>query len=165
MDRPLSDRGESLVEVLVTVIVLGIAGVAILAGLELTVKSSDLGRKQATGGSYARSLAEAIQDYVNSGSGKYKPCAPLNYYTGLSGSTSPLAQAALPPGYSAAETTAQTWSGPTSKWVTCSVDNGAQLITLTVTSTGSGTAHVSTEQLTVVIRNPCTGTAGSAACA
>ena len=68
-----SDRGESLVEVLLSLTILGIAGVAIMAGLQLSVTASDIHRKQTTGSAYARSYAEAIQRYV--AAGNYAACA------------------------------------------------------------------------------------------
>src|SRR5262245_26290216 len=78
-----SDRGETLVEVLVSVMILGVAGVAIVSGLMMSVQASDSHRKQTTGGAYVRSFAEAIQDYVaTSGTNHYQGCAGADYYTG-----------------------------------------------------------------------------------
>lgn len=147
--RRRDDRGETLIELLVTVVILGIAGVAVMAGLELSVKSSDLGRRQANGGSYVRSLAEAIQNSVNT-SGGYQGCAPANAYLTNAVKT----QAGLPTTYSATQTAAKAWGG--SSWAACSTDNGSQQITLTVTSSGTG-PHLAKESLTVIIRKPCTG--------
>src|SRR5690348_15563467 len=76
-----SDRGESLVEVLVALSILGVAAVAILAGLQLSVKTSDIHRKETTGGAYARSYAEAIERYVASAADHYVTCAPANAYS------------------------------------------------------------------------------------
>ena len=71
--RGRSERGETLVELIVSVAILGVAAVAILAGLMLTAKSSDVQRNQATGGAYVRSFAEAIQTDVDTNG--YKTCA------------------------------------------------------------------------------------------
>lgn len=143
------DGGETLIELLVAVVILGIAGVAVMAGFELSVKSSDIGRKQANGGSYVRSLAEAIQNSVTA-SGGYQSCAAANVY--LTGSVK--TQAGLPSSYTASQTAAKSWGG--SSWGNCTSDNGSQQLTVTVTSPGSG-AHVATETLTFILRKPCTG--------
>lgn len=152
LSRGRNDQGETLVEVLVTVVILSLAGVAILAGLELSVKSSDLGRKQANGGSYVRSIAEAIQDSINAGG--YQGCAPANAYI----TTAVKTKAGLPSSYRATHTTALQWNG--TSWATCSTDNGSQQVTLTVKSPGSG-AHFATETLTLSLRKPCSGPAPS----
>lgn len=147
--RDTGDRGETLIELLVAVVILGIAGVAVMAGFELSVKSSDIGRKQANGGSYARSLAEAIQNSVTA-SGGYQSCAAANVY--LTGSVK--TQAGLPATYTASQTAAKSWNGAV--WGGCSTDNGAQQLTVSVTSPGSG-VHVATEKLTFILRKPCAG--------
>src|SRR4051812_48078836 len=77
---PRNERGETLIELLVAIAILGIAAVSILAALEMSVKSSDLGRKQADYGSYVRSLAEEIQNTVASGG--YQTCGGTAYLTG-----------------------------------------------------------------------------------
>ena len=58
------ERGETLVEVIVAIVILGIAAAAILGGVVLSVKTSDVHRKEASGGGYVRSDAEEIQRYV-----------------------------------------------------------------------------------------------------
>ena len=50
---------------LVALVILGIAAVAILAGLQLSVKASDIHRKQTLGGAYVRGYAEAIEKYLD----------------------------------------------------------------------------------------------------
>src|SRR4051812_14134644 len=92
-----NDSGETLIEVLVAIVILGIAAVAILGGLQLSVAASDIHRKQTTGGAYARSYAEAVERYVAADPSNYRPCATANAYTpvavGFGG--------ALPPGFAA----------------------------------------------------------------
>jgi type II secretory pathway pseudopilin PulG len=147
------DRGETLVEVLITVIILGIAGVAVMTGLMIAVKGSDVGRKQANGGTYVRSLAEAIQSSVTA-TGGYRSCAAANTYL----TSSVKAQAGLPSSYTAAQTAARSWSG--TAWGSCSSDNGSQQLTLTVTSPGSGASRA-VETLTFILRRPCNGSVPS----
>lgn len=70
-----SDTGATLVEMLVALSILSTAGLAVLAGLQLSVKASDIHRKSATSGANVRNYAEAIERYVEQGAGNYKKCA------------------------------------------------------------------------------------------
>lgn len=146
-----TEAGETLVEVLVAIAILGIAAVAILAGLTLSVKSSDIQRKEATGGSYVRSLAEAVENYVSSTSNHYQSCAGAGYYTGKVSLT-------LPTGYTTSQNAAQVWNG--SNWVSCGSDKGVQRVMLTVTSPGD-TTHTAVEKLYLILRQSCNGPVGS----
>src|SRR3954453_12999676 len=68
-----NERGETLVEFILPIASLGIAGVAILAGMAFNVQASTINRNQAGGGAYLRSAAEAIQRGID-GSGAYSDC-------------------------------------------------------------------------------------------
>lgn len=148
-----SERGETLVELLVTVAILGIAGVAVLGGMLLGVTASDVGRKQATGGAYARSFAEAIQQSVDSNGG-YASCASAAATYG--GVTVP----SLPSGYTKSVVAVRSWNG--TAWGTCT-EQGIQQVTVRVVTTG-GAQHNATEELVVVLRKPCNAS-GSEPCA
>ncbi len=146
-----SDVGETLVEVLLALVILGIAAVAILSGLQLSVQASDLHRKEATGGAYVRSFAEAIQEYVDDNG--YKSCATAQAaYEGV-----PVA--GWPSGYQPKVTAVRSWNGTT--WGSCSAD-GIQRLDLEVSSPGD-TTHRATERLTVILRQPCNGPATTSA--
>jgi len=145
-----SDVGETLIELVVAIAILGIAAVAILSGLLMSVQSSVMDRNNATGGAYVRSFAEAIQTSVDSAG--YKPCA-----------TAAAAYAAvsvpdLPTGFITSVTAVQSWTG--SSWGPCAVD-GVQRLDLKVTTTGDA-LHRANETLTVIIRQPCNGSATTA---
>lgn len=156
-----NDDGETLVELIVAIAIMGLAGVAILAGLQFSIFSSDLGRKQANSDSLVRSLGEAIQDAVNSGTTTYAACAGKNVYltagvltqAGLSGSS-----------YSPTQSAASAWNG--TQWVgpteqapmPCTGDTGIQKVVLTVTSADpASSSYQANETLTVIIRKPCNG--------
>ena len=146
--RRRDERGETLVEVLVALVILGVAGVAILAGLQLSVKTSDIHRKQTTGGAYARSYAEAIERYVASAPGHYVACAPANTYApatvGFAGE--------LPVGFTGTQATAQRVPPNGGLAGSCSGnDTGVQQVTITVSS-NDGRA---VEELVVLLRRPC----------
>ena len=59
-----AQEGFSLVEVLVTIVIVGVTFAALLGGLITTITVSSLHRKQATADSVARSAAEWIKDSV-----------------------------------------------------------------------------------------------------
>lgn len=147
-----SDEGVTLVEVLVALAILSVAGVAILAGLQMSVMASDIHRKQSTGGATVRSYAEAIEKYLRT-DGNYVRCAPAGTYA-------PAAVGyALPSGYTASQSAAEPLDGNGSVITigTCPTrDQGVQRLRLTVSS-ADGRA---TERLTIVVRRSCgTGTA------
>lgn len=147
-----SDEGATLVEVLVALAILSIAAVAILAGLQMSVKASDIHRKQSTGGSSVRSFAEAIEKYLRT-DGNYVPCAAAGTYTpALVGLT-------LPAGYTAAQAAAQPLDGNGTVITsgTCpGRDVGVQRLQLTVSSNDNRAV----ERLTIVVRRSCgSGTA------
>src|SRR4051794_27134465 len=126
--RRRSERGETLIEMLVAIVILGVAGVAILSGLQMTVMTSDLHRKQTSEGAYVRNLAEAVQDYVATpGATNYKPCAAAGDYI----VPSVVSQLDLPASYAASQEAA-TNVGAT----TCASDPGVQQVTLTVSTPG-----------------------------
>jgi type II secretory pathway pseudopilin PulG len=62
-----NDEGETLVELLMAVAIMGIAVVAIVGGIATTILMSDVHRKQATAGAYVRNYAEAVEGYVADG--------------------------------------------------------------------------------------------------
>ncbi len=144
------ERGETLIELIVALSILGIAAVAILAGVMTSIRASTLHRNEASGGAYVRSFAEAIQNHVDT-SGGYASCgSAAATYQGV-------AVPSLPPGYTKAVTDVQSWTGST--WGACTT-TGIQRVRLTVTTTG-GNAKAD-EKLTVVLRQPCNGNATAA---
>jgi type II secretory pathway pseudopilin PulG len=154
--RIRTDAGETLVEVLAALSILSIAAVAILTGLQVSIKSSDFHRKEATGGAYVRSFAEAIQNYVDTSG--YKSCASA------ASTYESVAVPTLPSGYVKKVTAVQSWTG--TAWGACTAD-GIQRLDLEVTSSGDD-SHRATEKLTVILRQPCNGPAtvsGSNPCA
>jgi hypothetical protein len=135
-----SDRGESLIELLVALTLLGLAVVAIVSGLGTSAVISDIHRKQATAGAEVRSFAEKIENTVAAGGG-YTPCAGPGTYTG--GYTAPS-------GFTPTVTLVRYWNG--SGWSsTCATDIGLQKLSLKISSSDGRAA----ETLDVIIRKPC----------
>lgn len=133
------DAGETLVELLVAVVIVGIAVVGLLAGLLVTLDASTLHREQALSQNAARAWAEQVS------ASTYTDCAtPASFAP-----PSP----ALPSGYTATVTAVQYWTG-TSFASSCSGDTGIQRVTLRIAATNSPSPTV-TQSLDVVVRKPC----------
>lgn len=149
--RSRDEQGETLIELMVAVAILGIAAVAILSGLILSVKASTLGSNQASGGAYVRSFAEAIQNHVDASG--YATCAnATSTYQGVTVTN-------LPTGYTKTVVEVQSWNG--SAWVACT-GLGIQRLNLRVTTPGDA-SHGASETLTVILRQPCNGAATTSA--
>jgi Tfp pilus assembly protein PilV len=138
--RPRGDRGESLIEVTMSVLILSIAVVALLGGLVTAVIMSDVHRKQAQAGTVVRAYAEAVQ--LSIATGGYKPCGAPSDYPNLAATT----------GFTGVVTRVWYWNGATFAPSPCGTDAGVQQLTLQVNSTVD--SRVS-ETLQVVIRKPC----------
>ena len=139
-------RGETLLELLVTVTIMGTAFVGILAGVGVTFSATDSHRQQATGETVIRDYAERIQDPVDT---VYVDCATTaNYPNPITGFT-------LPTGWTASVTKVSAWQGdsPPTFGVSCpTAGQGIQQVTLTVKSpTG---AHQAIETVVIVKRKP-----------
>jgi type II secretory pathway pseudopilin PulG len=141
-DGPRPDAGETLTELLVTVVILGIATAGIAFALGTTVKAATLNRQQALAQNALRSWAEQI------GAGTYTACAPASGFAAPS--------PAPPAGLTAAVTAVQYWNGVTFAG-TCGTDTGIQRVTLRI-SAATGSASPLTETVAVVVRKPCTST-------
>jgi Tfp pilus assembly protein PilV len=129
----VDDRGETLLEILLAVVIMGIAVVALMAGLTTSVLMSDIHRKQSTAGAYLRDYAEAVENSVAAGN-----------YLGCSNAA----------GYAAVPVTSFPATGYARSVVSssCAFGSDVQQLTLQVRST-DGRAS---ERLVVFVRKPCT---------
>lgn len=141
------DRGETLVEVLAAVVILGIAGVAVMAGLMLSVKTSDIHRKETTGSAYVRNYAEAIQNYVAGGG--YQDCASASYTPAAVSFQIPKDAAGQQ--YNAKVDSAVSVGTTVAASSCTSPDPGVEQLRLSVKSP-DGRAN---EQLVIIVRKPC----------
>ena len=136
-----SDAGETLVELIIAVAIMGITVVAIIGGIATTILMSDIHRKQATAGSYVRSYAEAVGNYV---------AVPGNFDPTTSPSTLQTDVGfAAPTGFAATVTApVRCWTG--SAFGTCLASSTVQQVTLNVASTDARAS----ESLVIVVRKP-----------
>jgi type II secretory pathway pseudopilin PulG len=137
--RPGSnDDGETLIELIIAMAIMGIAVVAIVGGIATSILMSDIHRKETTAGAYVRDYAEAVQ-------GSYALCV---------GSTAPnyaSTLAAQPSGFSPPTATVKFWDGTSFSRSACpATDLGLQQVTLTLSSTDSRAS----ESIVVVVRKP-----------
>jgi type II secretory pathway pseudopilin PulG len=140
------DRGESLIEILVSISILGIAGTAILGGIGMASSTSALHRTQAQAQNVVRNWAEAVS------SAPYQACAvPADFAATKPNLTDP--QYA---GYTATVGAVQYWNG-TAFVGACSPDKGLQKVTLQLDAPQSLGIGGFTQSLDVVVRRPCAG--------
>jgi Tfp pilus assembly protein PilV len=115
------DRGATLVEVLVAVVVLGTAGLAVLGGMYTSIAVSDVHRKEATAAAAARDYSERIAGAPDLGCAS----AAATY-------ASVASQVDIPAGYSADVDPIEWWTG--SGWGACTAGAGLQRVTVEVSS-------------------------------
>ena len=134
----MRERGETLLELVIAIALMGLAIVAVMAGLTTTVLLSDVQKKEATAGTLVRSYAEALQQFV--AGGHYVACASSYVVPGF----------AVPEGFTAKTGSVQYWTG--GLWLPlCLPDRGLQKVRVSVAS-ADGRAS---EYLDVVLRKPC----------
>jgi prepilin-type N-terminal cleavage/methylation domain-containing protein len=115
------DRGASLIEVLVAVVVLGTAGVAAIGSLYTSIRVSDVHRDQATAAAVAGDYSERIAGAPDLGCAS----AAATY-------ASVASQVDIPAGYSADVDPIEWWTG--SGWGACTAGAGLQRVTVEVSS-------------------------------
>lgn len=129
------ERGETLLELVVAVAIMGIVLVAFAGGLLAVTYMSDVHRKQASAGAYVRDYAEAIESWV-AAPGNYPSCA-----NGPSATYSSVTVPSFPPGGYAKSASSS-----------CPFGSDITQLTLRVNSSDNR----ATEQLVIFVRRPCT---------
>jgi type II secretory pathway pseudopilin PulG len=144
--RVRGQRGETLLELLVTVTIMGTAFVGIIAGIGTTFMATDSHRQAATAEGVLRSYAERMDDPNDVA---YVDCATTASYSSPTGFALPAA------GWSASLTNVLAWQGdtPPTFAASCPVpDKGLQQLTLTVKSPAGN--HQVTDTVVIVKRKP-----------
>lgn len=138
------DDAESLVELLVSVAILGVVIVAIIEVLFTLIGGSLAHSDDAKGQNLLGSWAESVE------SASYSPCATPAVV--LAAAPVPVS---LPTGYSATIQTVQYWNGSSfDSQCAAGTDTGLQLVTLSVTPP-TGPMPVVPQTLAVAKRKPC----------
>jgi type II secretory pathway pseudopilin PulG len=138
------DGGESLIELMIAMVVVGLAVTAILGGLGMAVATSTMTRDQARVQALLGSWAESISATTDTGGYAYAPCASAGSFPG---------PPPLPPGFSGVVTGVTYWDG--AAWAgTCATDTGVQKVRLRITSPAALLPGLQSD-LDVVVRRPC----------
>jgi Tfp pilus assembly protein PilE len=143
MNRPPGrhEAGESLIELLIAVAIMGIAVVAVVGLISTGIVMSDIHRKQATAGAYVRDYAEYVEKFV--AAGNFDAAASPDY--GPSTVNFP-----TPSGYTASVTSLRCWNDVSRQFSTCTAGSSVQQVTLRIASSDPRVS----ESLNVVIRKP-----------
>jgi prepilin-type N-terminal cleavage/methylation domain-containing protein len=154
--RASGERGETLVEILVTVAIMGICFVAILLGVTTAYTATDTHRQESTAEGVLRSYAERIKDqnltYIDCTSNPSPGPAYLAAAEAASGGLLPVS------GFTPSVTNVTYWDGQQTgsgaqnpAFGACGVgDNGVQRISIQVVSPHG--PHGATESMTIVKR-------------
>jgi len=145
--RITDDRGETLLELVIAIIILGVLVVAIGSGVVVSVKVSGIHRSQSTADAFLHNYAESIQS-------SYKACgsaAAPTYSALASGYVSGLA---TPTGFNAPTASVKFWQANPGTFVSSggacpASDPGLQQVTFALTSTDG----LVSESLNVVVRS------------
>ncbi len=144
--RAHGERGETLIELLVTISIMGVAVVAVLGAIATFVSLTTLHKEQSKAGAYLREYAESLEATVAASPTGYAACGSRSTYQTKIAKPSDIGS------YVATVEEVRYLSGTT--WTgSCTVtnDSGVQRLKLQVKSP-DGRA---TETQYVVIRKPC----------
>lgn len=139
-NRPRGEAGETLLELLISIVILAVCVAAIGGGVVISVKTSRIHKEQSIAQQYLKNYAESI----------------ANSYTACSGSTPPnyvsVGSFATPPGFSPPTAVVNYWVSGTATWSTTTAcpgtDPGLQRVLLSLNSVDTFVA----EKLIVVVR-------------
>src|SRR5664280_2861900 len=129
-----SEAGDTLVEVLLALVVLGLASVAMLVAFATSISASAEHRSLATFDTELRSASEQIISQIQQQTNpQYESCAPVADYQ--AGGTNQVTFS-LPAGYTAKITSVQYWNGSSfisdRAWCAANMPNAPQWITMTL---------------------------------
>jgi prepilin-type N-terminal cleavage/methylation domain-containing protein len=164
------DRGDTLIEVLIALVVIGICAVALLGALTTTLSSSGEHRSLAAVNTVEMSLADQVKSAVQlqtsahwpSGTGSNPDCPSsgtlTQWYQNTSNVPIPSTFTSVPyNGYSVTLTNAQYWDDSSNVWTSsCPASaTGVQKVTVKVSAPNNGP----TDTLDVVVRKLSDGSA------
>ena len=134
-----AEAGETLLELIITIAIMGLSVVAVLGGVLIAIQTTNLHRQHTQTQAKLRNWAESI-----SGDTTYTTCpGPADF---------PVAPS-MPTGFTATITAVQHWNG-TDFGGTCATDTGVQKVTLQVSVVNPSYPGF-TSSLDVIVRKPC----------
>ena len=142
-----AERGETLIELIVTVAIMGTAVVAILGAIANSIMLTGTHRKQSVAGAAVRAYAETVETGVAAAPTKYAACASVAAYQTAFAYTPPT-------GYTRSVLSVEYVNSTNGFTGSCSTDLGVQRVTLQVASSDNKVK----EKLVIVIRKPCRST-------
>jgi type II secretory pathway pseudopilin PulG len=135
-----AERGETLLELVVSIAILGVCVIAIGSGVAMSVRLSAIHRNQATASAFLHNYAETVQSSYQACSG----ATPPDYVSGLP----------VPTGFDPPTASVNYWDSTAVQFGTdgaCpSADPGLEQVTLYLQTTDQSV----TESLVVVVRDP-----------
>ncbi len=120
------DSGESLLELIITMMIMGIAVPAVIAAVLAAVASSSQDRRQVQAQQLLTSWSETIAQ-ANDDDLDYTACPALNYYA-----TSPFAPATVPSGFHVSVASIDYWDPDADSFLGCGEDEGVRRLLLRV---------------------------------
>lgn len=138
-----SEAGDTLIEILLTLIVLSLASVAVITAFTTTIGASGEHRSLATFNTVLRSATEtAISQIQGNGAVTFNPCATTAYYQTGPGAVNFANVAPAGSNYSAQITGVSYWNGTVFSPSGCvAANNAPQQITITVTDNNNQTTY------------------------
>jgi type II secretory pathway pseudopilin PulG len=141
-----SDRGESLLELLVTISIMSVAVVAIVGAIATSARLSDVHRQQTIGRGYLTAFAATVEARIALPATGYLACTNPDgsAYDGLY---------TAPSGYSDDVVKVEYWIGSTFGVTGCTAanDSGVQRLTLRIWRSAGGVDM----SIQIIIRKPC----------
>jgi type II secretory pathway pseudopilin PulG len=145
--RRRADAGESLAELLVTMVILGTSVLAVMAAVGTAVGASTLDQRQVQAQSVLRTWGESVAAVSDSA---YGTCLSATQVKAATPAPSP-----LPAGFTPDVTSVKYWDASSSSFVTgCAGDPGLRLVRLQLVA-DTMLYPGFTETLDVVVRKPC----------
>lgn len=145
-----NDRGESLIELLVTIVIVGITVPAILGAVLISVAASSQDRRQVEAQGLLASWSATIARENNTDA-RYTNCPALSYYA-----TGPFAPAGVPAGFTPSVVSITYWNTAAGTFgPTCTVpDSGVRKLQLRVSVTAALYPAFDVSQ-SIVVRKLC----------
>jgi len=142
--------GESLLEIIITIMIMGLAIPAVVGAVLAAVGSSTQDRRQVQAQQLLTSWSETIAKANTDGSyGAYGACPPGSTYA-----TGAFAPGAVPAGFAVSVASIDYWNATTSTFGGCPDDQGVRRLRLRV-NVDAGLYPSFTMERYVIVRKPC----------